>query len=95
MGANYCTHFKPKRGQDSGEEHKKLKKGDRVVVPFCIACGDCWFCKKQLFSCCDSSNPNRAMAEKAMGHSPAALFGYSHMLGGFAGGQAQYLRVRR
>ena len=79
--------------EEVGRDVKKLKKGDRVVVPFCIACGDCWFCKKTLFSCCDTSNPNREMAEKAMGHSPAALFGYSHMLGGFSGGQAQYLRV--
>jgi len=76
-----------------GKAVTKFKKGDRVVVPFCIACGKCWFCQKGLFSCCDTSNPNKAIAEKAMGHSPAALFGYSHMLGGFAGGQAQYMRV--
>ena len=67
-----------------------LKKGDRVVVPFTIACGDCYFCKKTLFSCCDTSNPNAEIAEKAMGHSPSGLFGFSHMLGGFAGGQAEY-----
>ncbi len=71
----------------------RLKKGDRVVVPFTISCGDCFFCKKTLFSCCDVSNPNAAMAEKAMGHSPAGLFGFSHLLGGFSGGQAEYLRV--
>jgi len=76
-----------------GRDVKKLKKGDRVVVPFCIACGSCYFCQQTLFSLCDTSNPNAAMARKAMGHSPAALFGYSHMLGGFAGGQAEYLRV--
>jgi threonine dehydrogenase-like Zn-dependent dehydrogenase len=70
-----------------------LKRGDRVVVPFCIACGSCFFCKKGLFSLCDVSNPNAEMARKAMGYSPAGLFGYSHMLGGFAGGQAEYLRV--
>ena len=70
-----------------------LKKGDRVVVPFTIACGSCFFCKKTLFSCCDTSNPNAEIARKAMGHSPAGLFGFSHMLGGFAGGQAEYLRV--
>ena len=76
-----------------GSAVKNLKKGDRVVVPFTIACGDCFFCKKTLFSCCDVSNPNAEMARKAMGHSPAGLFGFSHMLGGFSGGQAEYLRV--
>jgi len=76
-----------------GSAVKNLKKGDRVVVPFVIACGDCYFCKKGLFSCCDTSNPNAAVAAKAMGHSPAGLFGFSHMLGGFPGGQAEYLRV--
>ncbi|MEO8877873.1 MAG: zinc-dependent alcohol dehydrogenase, partial [Polyangiaceae bacterium] len=76
-----------------GADVKKLKKGDRVVVPFTISCGDCFFCKKTLFSCCDVSNPNAEIAKKAMGHSPAGLFGYSHMLGGFPGGQAEYLRV--
>ena len=70
-----------------------LSVGDRVVVPFVIACGHCFFCEKTLFSCCDTTNPNREIAEKAMGHSPAGLFGFSHMLGGFAGGQAEYLRV--
>ena len=76
-----------------GHEVKNLKKGDRVVVPFTISCGTCFFCRKSLFSCCDTSNPNAAIASKAMGHSPAGLFGFSHMLGGFAGGQAEYLRV--
>lgn len=71
----------------------KLKVGDRVVVPFTIACGECFFCKKGLTSCCDRSNPNAKMAETMMGHSPSGLFGYSHMLGGFAGGQAEYARV--
>jgi threonine dehydrogenase-like Zn-dependent dehydrogenase len=71
----------------------KLKKGDRVVVPFTISCGSCWFCQKTLFSCCDTTNPNTKIAEAAMGHSPAGLFGFSHMLGGYAGGQAEYLRV--
>ena len=71
----------------------KLKPGDRVVVPFTISCGSCFFCQKELFSLCDTSNPNADMARKAMGHSPAGLFGYSHMLGGFAGGQAEYVRV--
>jgi threonine dehydrogenase-like Zn-dependent dehydrogenase len=76
-----------------GAEVHNLKKGDRVVVPFTIACGSCFFCKKTLFSCCDTSNPNAEMARKAMGHSPAGLFGFSHMMGGFPGGQAEYLRV--
>lgn len=78
---------------ETGRGITRLKKGDRVVVPFCIACGDCFFCKKGLFSCCDTSNPNAEMARKVMGHSPAGLFGYSHLLGGFSGGQAEYLRV--
>jgi len=76
-----------------GKDVKKFKKGDRAVIPFTISCGACWFCQRQLFSLCDTSNPNAEIARKAMGESPAALFGYSHMLGGFAGGQAEYLRV--
>ena len=76
-----------------GSGVKRLKKGDRVVVPFTISCGECYFCQRSMFSLCDESNPNREMAAKVMGHSPAGLFGYSHMLGGFAGGQAEYLRV--
>lgn len=76
-----------------GSAVHNLKKGDRVVIPFTIACGSCFFCQKTLFSCCDTSNPNAEMARKAMGHSPAGLFGFSHMLGGFPGGQAEYLRV--
>lgn len=70
-----------------------LAVGDRVVVPFPIACGACSACERQLYSLCENSNPNAGMAEKLMGHSPAGLFGYSHMLGGFAGGQAEYARV--
>jgi threonine dehydrogenase-like Zn-dependent dehydrogenase len=70
-----------------------LRVGDRVVVPFPIACGDCFFCGEQLYSVCENSNPNAWMAEKMWGHSPAGIFGYSHVLGGFAGGQAQYARV--
>ena len=70
-----------------------LKKGDRIVVPFTISCGECFFCQKQMFSLCERSNRNASMAVEAMGHSPAGLFGYSHMLGGYAGGQAEYLRV--
>jgi len=76
-----------------GSAVKKLKVGDRVVIPFTISCGDCWFCQKGLFSACDRSNPNAAMAAKVMGQSPAGLFGFSHMLGGYQGGQAEYLRV--
>lgn len=76
-----------------GRAVTNLKVGERIVVPFNIACGDCFFCRKQLFSLCDRSNPNAKMAAAAMGHSPSGLFGYSHMLGGFAGGQAEYLRV--
>jgi threonine dehydrogenase-like Zn-dependent dehydrogenase len=71
----------------------KLKVGDRVVVPFTIACGKCFFCQRQLWSCCDNSNPNYWIAEKMMGYSPSGLFGYTHMLGGYAGGQAQFARV--
>jgi threonine dehydrogenase-like Zn-dependent dehydrogenase len=76
-----------------GSENKALKPGDRVVVPFTIACGECFFCRRGYFSGCERSNPNAKMAETLWGHSPAGLFGYSHLLGGFAGGQAEYLRV--
>jgi threonine dehydrogenase-like Zn-dependent dehydrogenase len=72
-----------------GEDVRNLSVGDRVVVPFPIACGACLACEKQLFSLCENSNPNAALAEKFWGHSPAGIFGYSHMLGGFAGGQAE------
>ncbi|HJT33545.1 MAG TPA: zinc-dependent alcohol dehydrogenase [Pirellulales bacterium] len=76
-----------------GPGNHQLKPGDRVVVPFTMACGECFFCKQELFSLCDNSNPNAELARKAMGHSPSGMFGYSHMLGGFAGGQAEYVRV--
>ncbi|HZS12270.1 MAG TPA: zinc-dependent alcohol dehydrogenase [Nitrospirales bacterium] len=76
-----------------GSEVKTLHIGDRVVVAFPIACGQCFFCREELFSLCENSNPNAWLAEKFMGHSPAGIFGYSHMLGGFAGGQAEYVRV--
>lgn len=76
-----------------GAENKALKVGDRVVVPFTIACGECFFCKKGHFSGCERTNPDKAKAEKLWGHSPAGLFGYTHLLGGYAGGQAEYLRV--
>ena len=78
---------------ECGPEVKTLKAGDRVVVSFPISCGSCFFCQKELFSLCENSNPNAAIAEKMFGHSPAGIFGYSHMLGGFAGGQAEYARV--
>jgi len=78
---------------EAGPGVQTLRPGDRVVVPFTISCGTCWFCKRQEYSLCDTSNPNAEMAREAMGHSPAGLLGYSHMLGGFAGGQAEYLRV--
>jgi threonine dehydrogenase-like Zn-dependent dehydrogenase len=78
---------------DVGREVTRLRKGDKVVVPFTISCGHCFFCQKGLYSCCDNSNPNAWLAEKFYGESPAGLFGYSHMLGGYAGGQAQYVRV--
>jgi len=76
-----------------GSEVKKLKVGDRIVVPFAISCGQCFFCQKGLFSICENTNPNAIEAELLWGHSPAGLFGYSHLLGGYAGGQAEYVRV--
>ncbi len=76
-----------------GPDVKKRKVGDRVVVSFTIGCGECFFCQKELYSCCDNSNPNGWMAEKLFGHASAAAFGYSHLTGGFAGGQAEYVRV--
>ena len=78
---------------DVGADNKVLKVGDRVVVPVTISCGECFFCKNGFYSGCERSNPNGKEAEKLWGHSPAGLFGYSHMLGGFAGGQAEYMRV--
>ena len=76
-----------------GREVTNLKVGDRVVVPFPIACGNCFFCKEQMFSLCENSNPNAWMAEKMFGHAAAGIFGYSHLTGGYAGGQAEYARV--
>ena len=76
-----------------GSEVKNLKKGDRIVIPFTISCGSCFFCNRDLWSLCDNSNPNAGLAEKMFGHSPAGLFGYSHLTGGYAGGQAEYARV--
>jgi threonine dehydrogenase-like Zn-dependent dehydrogenase len=78
---------------ECGPDVKNLKTGDRVVVSFPISCGSCFFCQRQQFSLCENSNPNAPIAEKMFGHSPAGIYGYSHMLGGFAGGQAEYVRV--
>jgi len=79
--------------EEVGKEVHNLKRGDRVVVPFTIACGNCLFCKKKLWSACDNTNPNAHLMEAAYGYSGSGLFGYSHMMGGYAGGQAQYVRV--
>ncbi|HTK49064.1 MAG TPA: zinc-dependent alcohol dehydrogenase [Gemmatimonadaceae bacterium] len=76
-----------------GSEVKNLKVGDRVVVPFPIACGNCGPCQAGAYSICENSNPNAYIAEKLLGHSPSGIFGYSHLTGGFAGGQAEYARV--
>jgi len=76
-----------------GSGVKNLKKGDRVVVPFTIACGDCFFCRRGLWSACDNSNPNSSTVQMLYGFSGSGLFGYSHMMGGYAGGQAEYVRV--
>ena len=76
-----------------GKDNTRLKPGDRVVVPFTIACGSCYFCHQQQWSLCDNSNPNAWVAEKLYGYSGSGLFGYSHMYGGYAGGQAEYVRV--
>ncbi len=79
--------------EETGPGVSNLKRGDRVVVPFTIACGSCLFCEKKIWAACDNSNPNAHLMEAAYGYSGSALFGYSHMMGGYAGGQAQYARV--
>jgi threonine dehydrogenase-like Zn-dependent dehydrogenase len=76
-----------------GSAVKNLEVGDRVVVPFPISCGNCFFCQRQMFSLCENSNPNAPLAEQMWGHSLAGVYGYSHLLGGYAGGQAEYARV--
>jgi threonine dehydrogenase-like Zn-dependent dehydrogenase len=76
-----------------GPEVYDRKVGDRVVVSFPISCGKCFFCEKELFSLCENTNPNAWMAEKMFGHSTCGIYGYSHLTGGFAGGQAEYARV--
>lgn len=78
---------------ETGPEVNNLKKGDRVIIPFPISCGHCYFCQKDLWSLCDNSNHKAPLIEPLYGHSPAALFGYSHFFGGYAGGQAEYARV--
>ena len=78
---------------DVGKGNTTLKVGDRVVVPFTIACGRCFFCERQLWSACDNSNHNAWMQEDLYGFSGSGLFGYSHMMGGYAGGQAEFVRV--
>jgi threonine dehydrogenase-like Zn-dependent dehydrogenase len=78
---------------DKGKAVNNLEVGDRVVVPFPIACGACWACKQELYSLCENTNPNARLAEKMFGFPTAGIFGYSHLTGGFAGGQAEYARV--
>lgn len=78
---------------ETGSAVKNLRNGDRVVVPFTISCGQCFFCRKGLWSACDNTNPNAETAAALYGFSGAGLFGYSHMMGGYAGGQAEYVRV--
>ena len=78
---------------ETGRDVRNVRKGDRVVVAFPIACGGCFSCQRSMFSLCENSNPNAWMAEKMFGHSPSGIFGYSHLLGGYAGGQAEYARV--
>jgi threonine dehydrogenase-like Zn-dependent dehydrogenase len=78
---------------ETGSAVKNLQVGDRVIVPFTISCGQCFYCKRGEYSLCDNSNPNAAAAEEMYGYSAAGLFGYSHLFGGYAGGQAEYARV--
>jgi threonine dehydrogenase-like Zn-dependent dehydrogenase len=78
---------------ETGKGVENLKVGDRVVVPFPIACGKCWMCRHDLHAACENSNPNAGLAEKMFGHPTAGIFGYSHITGGYAGGQAEYARV--
>ncbi len=76
-----------------GAAVRTLKAGDRVIVPFPIACGNCWFCQRRLWALCDNTNPNAWMVEALTGYATAGIFGYSHLYGGYAGGQAEYVRV--
>src|SRR3954471_8682458 len=79
--------------EEVGPDCTNLKKGDRVVIPFTIICGECDQCKRGYFSVCERTNRNKDMADKVFGHTTAGLFGYTHLTGGYAGGQAEYLRV--
>src|SRR5207247_9884668 len=76
-----------------GGEVKNLSKGDWIVAPFSIACGQCFFCERELWSLRDNTNPNAWIADAAYGYSGAGLFGYSHMYGGYPGGQSEFVRV--
>ncbi len=78
---------------EKGGGVENLRKGDRVVVPFPIACGQCFFCERELYSCCDTTNPNAEVAAKVYGYGTSGMFGYSHLTGGYPGGQAEYVRV--
>jgi len=78
---------------DVGREVKRVKKGDRVVVPSFICCGECWYCNHDLWSLCDNTNPNAEMQEPMFGYSTAGIYGYTHAFGGYAGSHAQYIRV--
>ena len=78
---------------EAGSDVKKFRIGDRVVVPFVISCGHCFFCQRDLWSLCDNTNPDHEKLEKIAGHAGAGLFGYSHLYGGYAGGQAELVRV--
>ncbi|MGE3975420.1 MAG: zinc-dependent alcohol dehydrogenase [Bdellovibrionales bacterium] len=78
---------------ETGTEVKNIKVGDRIVIPFDIGCGQCHYCKEEEYSACDNTNPNSIVVDKLYGYSGSGLFGYSHMYGGYAGGQAEYIRV--
>lgn len=77
----------------SGVDDSRIKVGDRVIIPFPIGCGNCFFCKQELWSCCDNTNPKSSIGEAMLGHATAGIFGYSQMTGGYAGGQAEFVRV--
>ena len=79
--------------EEVGKEVKTVKKGDRVVVPSFVCCGDCWFCENKLYSCCDNTNPNADLQEPLLGYPTAGIYGYTHAFGGYAGSHAQYVRV--
>jgi threonine dehydrogenase-like Zn-dependent dehydrogenase len=79
--------------EEVGPEVKRVKKGDRVVVPSFVCCGECWFCQHELWSCCDNTNPNAELQEPLLGHATAGIYGYTHFYGGYAGSHAQYVRV--